>query len=161
MVSPTLARAMQRVDEEAAASDAVMAEARASIPAADPALANLPRFPSSDPKEGESRSRVYILISKQGNTTKFARDSIVSSVELELEAAGWESSPGLPAIRQCPDTVFFPVVIDKGGAEKLRKDIDLFDNAKATRPPSIYSGSTRTAGGFTIARSQAPPLRPP
>jgi hypothetical protein len=128
MVSPTLARAMQRVDEEAAASDAVMAEARASIPAADPALANLPRFPSSDPKEGESRSRVYILISKQGNTTKFARDSIVSSVELELEAAGWESSPGLPAIQQCPETGPFPLVIDKGGAEALGKNIDLFDD---------------------------------
>ena len=129
IVSPTLAHAIRQADQETADGDEAMAEAQQSSKAATYiAAAGMRRGPSSDPSGGEPRSRTYVLISKQGNATRFSRDSIISTLELELEAAGWESSPGLPALRQCPDTGPFPVALDQGGYELLGKDIDLFDD---------------------------------
>ena len=84
IVSPTLAHAIGQADQAVTSSDEVMAEARASrrTLAADPLpeSTSLPRGPSSDPNVGGERSRAYIMISKQGNTTKFDRGSMISSL---------------------------------------------------------------------------------
>ena len=65
------------------------------------------------------------LLSLQGNKVAFKRSTVISALEVELEGA-WESSPGLPALRQCPDTRPFPVVVDKGAADILGDEIDLY-----------------------------------
>ena len=92
--------------------------------------------------QDDSRSRVYIMISKKGNKTTYDRDSIVSTIELELEAAGWEPSPGLPALRQCPGDGPFPMVTDKGGADNLRNNNRVYvraQHAHEHEPTDNYS----------------------
>ena len=141
-------------------ADAVMAE-RSTAPVQHPVSHTPDEVEMSigpSPADDDQRSRVYIMISKKGNQTQYDRDSIMSTIELELETAGWESSPGLPSMRQCPGVGPFPLVLDKGGADMLRNEIDLFDGKGDPSSFEIYridANGKRLGSRYTVGMAEA------
>jgi hypothetical protein len=113
-------------------------------------MSDLPHA-ASDAETETSRDRVYLLLSKQGNKVAFKRSAVISSIEIDLEGS-WEFSPGLPVVQQCPEIGPFPIVVDRGAADKIGTEIELYSERQATRSSSQYSAQMHEGKGSNRKR---------
>jgi hypothetical protein len=104
----------------------------------------------------DSHDRAYLKLSRVGNKATIPRSGLVSTIELELDAIGWESSEGLPALKQGPDIGPFTVILDHGAAKQMPSEIDLFDAKGDPHAFTVYKTDKR---GNTIHDRPRPGAR--